>query len=337
MRYIYLIILSLGCIIESSAQLKRDFSQIYRNAPYLNPAFTGIEDYFEINAGLQQSWSNMDDNQASIFVSAYGRIGNYAPTVYEKNALRVSDPGLYRDIAASRKDIYRKHGIGGRLTSLSIGPLVQQNFMVSYSYHIPLSTKLLLSFGTNLAIDRQVLNLDTYTLRNEADDQFYQELLRQGDGASTNFNAGFGAVLYNDRFFTGFSARSMVNSTIKNSLQVESLEPSTVYTFMGAVMFPLGNELTLRPGLKMDYSEFYDMVIQPNLSLRWKHTLTVGTYYSFDKAFTLAVALQLSDRLRLGYSYDHFVADLGLLNRNNHEITLSFFVNNKYGLSSYLW
>ncbi|MCA6078763.1 PorP/SprF family type IX secretion system membrane protein [Fulvivirga sedimenti] len=337
MRYILLIILSLTYMLDSNAQLRRDFSQIYRNAPYINPAFTGIEDYFEINSGLQQSWSAMDDNQASVFVSAYGRIGNYSPTVYEKNALRVSDPSRFRDIAASRKDIYRKHGIGGRLTSLSIGPLVQQNFMLSYSYHIPLSTKLMLSFGTNLAIDRQVLNLDTYTLRNEADDQFYQELLRQGDGVSTFFNAGFGTVLYNDRFFTGFSARSIVNSTVKNSLEVETLEPSAVYTFMGGMMFPLGPDLILRPGLKMDYSEFYDLAIQPNLSLRWKHRLSIGTYYAVDKALTLTFALQLSDRLRLGYSYDHFVADLGLLNRNNHEITLSFFVNNKYGIASYLW
>ena len=337
MRKVLLSILILVFSGNVYSQLRRDFSQIYRNAPYFNPAFAGIEDYFELNAGVQQAWSDLDDRQASVFVSAYGRIGNQSPVVYEKNSLRISDPSRYRDIARSRKDVYRKHGIGGRITSMSVGPMIQQHIMMSYAYHLPLDTRVRLSFGTNLSVIRQQIDLMNYTVRNETDDLFFQELIRQGDGASTHFNAGFGALLYGDRFFAGLSARSIVNSELSNSLQVEALEPVTTYTFMGGMEFDLSPEVIIRPGLKADYSDTYDLQWQPNLSLRWKETLSLGAYYAIDRSLTIALGLQLGDGLRFGYSYDHFQKDLSLINRNNHEITLSFFINNKYSLAAYLW
>jgi len=337
MKRSLLVILSFLICSLSYGQLRRDFTQLYRNAPYYNPGFAGIEDFFEINAAAQQAWSNYDDNQASFFVSAYGRIGNHNPVVYEQNSLRISDPSRYRDIARTRKDVYRKHGIGGRVTVVSVGPLIQQQAMFTYAYHLPLTTELRLSFGTNLAFNRQQINLQDYTVRNEDNDLFFQELIRQGDGSSNAFDAGFGAVLYGDRFFAGLSARSLVSAEISNSLQVESLEPFTTYTFIGAMDFDLSEHVVLRPGLRADYSFASDMVLQPNVSVRWRDVLSAGAYYQFDKAFTMMVGIQLSDGLRLGYSYDHFVGDLSLLNQNNHELTITFFVNNKYGISSFLW
>jgi type IX secretion system PorP/SprF family membrane protein len=333
-----LIIIAFTFLFSSAfGQLRRDFTQIYRNAPYLNPGFAGIESFFEINAGAQQAWSGDDANQASVFVSGYGRIGYNNPVVYEKNSLRISDPSRYREIARTRKEIYRKHGIGGRIASVSVGPLIQQQAMFTYAYHVPLTTDIRLSFGTNLSLLRQEINLQSYTVRNEDDDRFFQELLRQGDGRSTSFNAGFGAVLYGDNFFVGLSGRSLFSAELNNSLQVESLEPGRTYTFIGAMDFKAGQDFTIRPGIKADYSENTDISIRPNISVRWKESVSLGTYYEFEKALTLLLAVQLSDGLRIGYSYDHFTGDLGLLNRNNHEITLSFFINNKYGISPFIW
>ena len=337
MRRLLIVILIITVSLEVFAQQRRDFTQIYRNAPYINPGFAGIEEFLEINAGAQQSWAGSDANQASFFASAYGRIGYNNPVVYEQNSLRTSEPLMYRKMARTRKEVYRKHGIGGRISSVSIGPLIQQMVTLTYAYHLPLSTDLRLSFGTNLAFNRQQVNLQNYTVRNEDDDLFFQELMRQGDGSSNSFDAGFGAVLYGDKFFAGISARSLFSAEMSNSLQVESLDPVTMYSFMGGMEFVMGEYFTLRPGLKADYSEAVGLVVQPNVSVRFKDALSMGVYYQFDRAVSVVMGIQLTDGLRLGYSYDHFTADLSLLNQNNHEITITFFVNNKYGLSSYLW
>ncbi len=337
MKRLLISILVLFVLQQGFSQQRRDFTQIYRNAPYINPAFAGIEEFLEINAGAQQSWAGSDANQASFFVSAYGRIGYNNPVVYEQNSLRISEPLMYRKLARTRKEVYRKHGIGGRISSVSVGPLIQQMATLTYAYHLPLTMDMRLSFGTNLSFNRQEVNLQNYTVRNEDDDLFFQELIRQGDGRSNSFNAGFGAVLYGDRFFAGISARSLFSTELSNSLQVESLEPFTTYSFMGGVEFDLGEYFIIRPGLKADYSEATDLVFQPNVSVRYKDSFSMGAYYQFDRAVSVALGIQLSDGLRIGYSYDHFIADLSLLNQNNHEITITFFVNNKYGLSSYLW
>src|SRR5690606_23805410 len=80
-----------------------DYTQYYLNLPAVNPAFTGMDDFFVLNAGVREGWNNFGIKNDDSFFSLFGALNNGSRSGRRNNALRTSDPTIFESIQNENK------------------------------------------------------------------------------------------------------------------------------------------------------------------------------------------------------------------------------------------
>lgn len=312
-----------------------DFTQYYLNVATSNAAFTGVEDYIDIKAGFRQSWNDFNVKNSSLYLSGYGIISKVNRVTVSNNTLRTSNPLAYKQMLSDEK-LRRKHGLGGMVTNKEFGPYQALSINLNYAYHIPVTSKLNLSFGTRLGYGSQQINFTGFTVRDDINDTFYQQLLRSSQGTQNSFIVDFGSLLYSNDFYMGLSTIDFIINDI-NSDNLTTQTKETRFNLQTAFNLNAGSHLTLNPGVKLSYSKNYDILWAANTRLRYKEVIYIGSAFDSQKKLSLLFGLNLNDRLGLHYSYDQYLSDLKEFNSSMHEIILSASFFKKYGVKSKFW
>ncbi|MEM9859807.1 MAG: type IX secretion system membrane protein PorP/SprF, partial [Bacteroidota bacterium] len=132
----------------SRSQANQGLAQYYNNLHVLNPAFIGLSDYSEFRAGFRQPWNEISNVRSTNFASFSTVLGKKSPLDYRNQPLRISDPEAFNTL--DTKVFSRKHGVGLYISQNEIGPFKENSVRGVYAYHIPLTKKSHLSFGTSL-------------------------------------------------------------------------------------------------------------------------------------------------------------------------------------------
>jgi len=320
--------------LQANAQ-EADYTQYYLNLAGTNPGFTGMEDYLDLKAGFRQGWNDFNTKNNNFYFSAYSSLNKSNRSVASNNTLRTSNPSAYKEIQSYKK-LRRKHGVGGMITNRNFGPYKSLTINANYAYHLPVSQKLNLSFGTRLTYGSQTINFTGYTVRDEINDAFYQQLIRANQGTKNSFLVDFGSALYSQRFYLGLSTTNFIYNKISgdNILQ-ETMD--TRYQLQTAFNMALGSNLTLNPGMKITYSKDYDLLWAINARVRFKELVYIGSAFDNQKKLSLLFGLTLKNRLSVNYSYDQYLSELKDFNVTMHEFVLGVVVFKKYAAKSKFW
>ncbi len=313
---------------------ENDFTQYYLNLPAINPAFTGLDDFVDVKLGAREGWNSFGIINNNLYISAFGTLPNATRANRRNNSLRISNPEKLEEIQSDKK-FRRRHGLGGMVTSRTVGPYRSTGARLNYAYHVPLSPKLNISLGTQAGYTNQRLDFSGLIVRDDVNDQFYQRLLQSGEGAQNILSLDFGMVVYSDKFFIGLSSAQLISERV-NGDQFFNMDQNARYRLQSGTVISLNSEWELFPAVTMIQTEGYDFLWSANMRVRYKKLLYVGSAYEVDSKTSLLFGLTASN-LMVHYSYDIYTSGLNNFNVNTHEVVLGIMMFNRYKLKAKFW
>jgi type IX secretion system PorP/SprF family membrane protein len=299
---VLLIVLFSGISLFASAQSYPGFSQYLTNGMVINPAYTGSRGTMSTLFAMRKQWSQVDG--APLFQTA----SIHAPLKSDRVAL-----GL----------IYNRQTYG--VTS-------EQNIYASYAYHIHLGSGRL-SFGIQGGADIKNSNFAGVNTATPNDPAFTESIEN-----SVLPNVGAGVYYYSRSLFMGASVPAFLSYR-------EAGSPSTmgVYhsvqnydmLFLGGGLISFTEGFRFKPSVLLKYSLSKPLELDINGNFIIADFLWLGASYRMSEESLIAILeLQLTQQLKLGYSYDYQTGNLGSFSNGSHEVLLRIEFGQKVSATS---
>ncbi len=302
--YLTLLILILLGTFSSKAQQDPQYTQYMYNTEVVNPAYAGNREALSFGLLYRTQWVNFGDG---------------APNT---GTFTVNSPVGYN------------MGLGLSVVSDRIGPAVETNLNIDYSYSIPTSETSKLSFGLKagldiLDVDFNKLNLpeyptgqDPYFANNNIDNKLQPQI-----GAGIYFNT--------DKFYAGLSVPNFLTTKHfdKSSLANTAVETTAAermhYFLIAGYVFDLSDNLKFKPAtlFKMVSGSPLQADVSANFLLYDK--FTVGAAYRWSAAMSGLVGFQATDQIFIGFAYDYQTTDIEAYSDGSYEVMLRFELFNR--------
>lgn len=264
------------------------YSQYMLNGLALNPAYAGSRDVFNITLGYRNQWVGFDGAPVSQSLSAH------TPMKNENIAL-----GLF-------------------LHNEQIDVRNNTSLYFNYAYRMPLGNGRL---ALGLKAGGMIRNVNWSRIKlHDLGDAVFQEPAKQD--MLPNF--GFGAYYYTDRYYLGASVPFFLSDSTRNAKTVQYHDLSNYnYLLTGGVVLGNGG-IKVKPSFLLKYNEKNPLQIDANLSFIIGDLIWIGGSYRMEDALVGLVKVQLTDQLRIGYTYDYSLGQLSNYNSGSHEIVLIY-------------
>jgi type IX secretion system PorP/SprF family membrane protein len=323
----------LVCVGSLACAQVAETDQYYVNLPAQNPAFTGIDNLWDLQLRYRQTWSQFDNKPSILSASLFGKIGQSNPEVYRNNSIRVSDPDLF---SSGSSTVARRHGIGLTVNSFKLAGYDETAATAKYAFHLPVSSRFAVSMGTSLQLLTQRFSLDELTLRDPVNDLFYQNIVQSGSGNISSFSLAFGGALYSDNFFLGFDARSIANQYFSSDvLTTQSGNPA--YSVVMGKTFSSGKLLAIQTVARATYGIAEQVLAGAGIRVLYRDVVSMGVHYEHEQKLSYLVSLNIHSKVKVYYAYDRFINELRDFQAGNHEVILRLPLFNKHSSSSYAW
>jgi type IX secretion system PorP/SprF family membrane protein len=273
------------------AQQEAMLSQYMYSGLYYNPAFSGTRQYTEINGIFRKQWVNFDGAPTTELLSAEGPVKN------------------------------KNMGWGAILVNDQIGISCRTDMQLNYSYQIKTGDEYRLSFGLRGGVNYYRAQLSNLKVWEENDAVFNINI--------KNIwlpNAGAGLFFYSRNFYSGLSCPNLINySKDINNFSKERLPRIVPHYYLTAgVNIETDKEIDIRPSLLLKYVS--DAPLQADISLivDLKKILSLGTSYRTGDGLVAMMQILLSEKWRVGYSYDYPLTRLNQYSYGTHEFMLGY-------------
>ena len=336
MKNIYLFLLiSFSFAAPLAAQQQYELTQYFQSPNALNPAFTGIEKYWQANVGYRKLWAGSELAPTQAFTSVNGSF--YKPDI-RLNAIRISRPEAYEENLSNKE--YRKmnarHGLGAYYGYISNGTSLDDQGSITYAYHMPLSRKLSMSVGTGVAYANTYLTGGIYHVRTAID--FKYEKLQQTYAVKRQMSINTGVAVYTNRFYAGYSSTSLAFLSGTNDDAFENPINYVKHSITAGYQLELSHSLRLQSAILMNYDRLHQASAYGNVKLRYKELIWAGVSYRNKEAYGMMVGFLLNDHLNLGYAYEQNVFQFDAAHNGNHEVVLGYrFFRKGYRVNGYFW
>ena len=275
------------------------FTQFYANPLYLNPAFAGSHGCPRFSLNYRNEWPNLTGN----YVTSSASYDQY-----------------FKNISG---------GIGILATNDQQGKGTIQTSMIGllYSYHVKVSRKFTLMFGTRASWYQKTLDWDKLTFGDMIDPRkgfIYQTSDVPRGGKRGFFDASAGVVGYGKNFFAGLAVYHL-NEPNESMIIGKSTLPMRFTAHMGANInigrnSKFENGTSIMPNIIYQYQQsFQELCIGTYI----KHNVfTTGIWFRNKDAFIISVGIN-SENFRIGYSYDVTISKLNNgLSHGSHEVSM---------------
>lgn len=310
------VLLSLGAFAQQDAQ----YSFYMFNNLYFNPAYAGKKEAVNFEILHRQQWQFFGIGEEINGAPQSTTLSVHAPFKRSNNALGFT---FHNDI---------------------VGPFVNTNFDLSYAYRIPIGQKLRLSIGARGSYKLYHVNDIDFINPDQVGDQL-------NDNPNIHaLNAGAGIYFWNkkDRFYVGFSVPHLIqNKLYKDTEFGENNNAAQEYIHYfataGLLVGKLDGKFKFYPSTLMKFVKNAPMDFDVNANFLLYDRLWIGAGYRFGgnifnglsndqtigKGSTVIGMMRvlITERLELGYAYDHTLSTLGQYNSGSHEMLLNFRFN----------
>jgi type IX secretion system PorP/SprF family membrane protein len=286
-RNIYIIIVILVSVGSAHAQQVQQFTQFRHTGLSYNPAFAGIDTFFNGFAIHRTQWVGVND----------------APRTY---MLGLDAP------SASQK-----MGFGGSLYTDVTGPTRRTGINGTYSYHIQVSSQTKVSMGLTFGITQFTLDGSQITLRDASD-----RTITNNMQSELKPDASFGVLWYGERFYAGISAGQILNNDLTMFAGDGDGKMAVHYFLTGAYRFTLSDLIDLEPAVLAKYVDPLTPQIDLAARIIYNGNIWLGGTYRTNAAAAIFAGYQVLDYLSIGYSFDFATTDIQNYSDGTHEILL---------------
>ncbi|MBW8684514.1 PorP/SprF family type IX secretion system membrane protein [Chitinophaga rhizophila] len=303
---IILPILFLLSFQSAHAQQDAQFSQYMFNGLYINPAYAGYKEQWNLNMFYRTQWAGL--------------------------------PGAPRTFSAAVDGVVNdgRVGLGLQVVNDQLGAEKNTALYGTYAYRIPLDAdgNRRLAIGVSAGFIQQRLNMKALNPAAQND-----ALLMNAKGTAMMPDARFGIYYNTERFFAGVSADNLVAGSFQKSDKLRTylpLKPSMYYTVGGLV--PLSEDISLKPSLLVKEDFAGPTSADVSAFVLFHEKLWIGASYRtavFNKrdienyltkagAVTGMVDFFINSKLRIGYAYDQTLNGTGANSYATHEFSINY-------------
>lgn len=262
------------------------------NRYVINPAFTGIHDYFEANTNYRNQWVGITD----------------APTTY---ILSVHGPHKYKS-----------YGLGGAIFADVTGPTSRTGISFSYAYHFKLNDHQNIALGLSGGLLQFAVDGTQINLIDPGDLVLTNTLM-----STIVPDFGFGALWYKkDKYYVGFSVPQFIQNRLQffdNSTQ--TLSNLTAHYFLNAgYKFEVHELFSIEPSMLVKYSPPVIPQLDLGAKFYYDDVIYLGTVFRTQDAFSILVGYTTPDqRFTFGYAYDISTSNINNYSAGSHEIMVA--------------
>ena len=289
----YAAILMLILITESvSAQQDPQFTHYMYNMSVINPAYaTDNEGFINMGGLYRTQW-----------VGAVGAPKTVSVFAHSPVAKRIE--------------------MGISVVSDEIGDVVKENNLYAdFAYVIPVSQKNKLSFGLKAGVTFFDANFNGFQYSNDLPDPAFENNIHRAFP-----NVGVGTFYFSDNYYLGFSAPNLLKT--KHLERSDAIATTGVeeihYFFTGGYVFDLSSRLRFKPAFMAKGVSGAPVAFDVTANFLYNDFIEAGVGYRLDDSVSGLINFYLTPSLRVGYSYDYTLTNLGNFNSGTHEIFLLF-------------
>lgn len=277
---------------KSYAQQGALYSQYMFNPFSINPAYAGSRTAFSGVLLGRQQWSGIDGAPFT---------GSFA---------------LHSPIGDS------KMAAGFNYTHDELGPTSTDAVYATGAYHLKLSTGKL-SFGLRGGIISSNYN---YNLLNYDQPDDFDNL---GELNETAPSFDFGMYYYTNKFYLGLAANHIGSTTpYSGGINNGGLLSNNIYSqhllLSSGLAIELNNDMVFKPSIFVKYVQNTPVNFDVNASMLFKKVFWLGFSYRHGSALAIITEYNVTDWIRLGYSYDVVLNRLKRFSSGSHELFIGF-------------
>lgn len=313
--------------ISSRAQQKPQYTQYIFNNYLINPAITGIESYTDVKAGYRNQWTGLDGAPVTMYFTIQTPIGNKFIQGDAMSQPRSNEDPMSRSYVQDYQAAAPHHGIGFTVVTDKAGPITQNNYNVTYAYHLGITSNLNLAVGVAAGLASINLNTSQITLENALD-----PAIANGNNNQLKPDLGLGIWAYSAQYFFGISAQQVLPQTLFFSSNSTYNQSKTVphYFITGGVKLFLAEDITLLPSVMFKYVNPVPTTFDLNLKMAFQDKFWIGGSYRRNDAIAAMAGINIGSFLNFGYAYDFTTSNLNTVSNGTHEIILGIMLNNMY-------
>ncbi len=194
-------------------------------------------------------------------------------------------------------------------------PVTNDYFNVDFAYITRISDQVKLSYGLKAGINNFKIDPSGSDVAN--DPAFADNT------STTQLNIGAGLFLFTHNFYAGVSSPNLLPSDVDiNGIGVT--ESKTHLYGVAGYVFDFIDEVKLKPSLVVKQVIDSPLTFDISLNSLIYDKFELGFSYRYTDAFIALAGFNITQNLKIGYSYDFSVSDLSGYNNGSHEIVLLY-------------
>lgn len=280
-------------VCQIFAQQDPQYSQYMFNQMAINPAYAGSKEAISAAAFIRSQWTGLEGAPKTQTLTVHGPMKK------------------------------KKVGLGFSVVADQIGPKKSIGVLGSYAYRIPIKNGKL-SFGLRAGVFNYTYNWAEITYKDQGD------VYNTNNQTSTIVpTADAGLYYYNNTLYAGLSATHLYSGRLTSISNLNGddakLSPHLFFTFGKAWSF--SENLIFNPSCMIKATKGSPSSIDLNLSFMLKQRVWVGLSLRHTSNFVLYSQFNITDKFKLGYSYDYGFNKIGKVGGGSHEIMLGYDFN----------
>ncbi|GAA5034756.1 hypothetical protein GCM10011506_29150 [Marivirga lumbricoides] len=311
-------------------------TQIFHAVEWQHPALSGVQENLSIDLMYRQALNGYGSESGYYQVGAFYPIKNSVGGESDNSGFKISNPDKAREIYNS-KIARRKQGVGLQLNAIILGPLDRKEIKGFYAYHLPISEQLNLSLGTSLKFQQNMIGFNNLSVRDEINDDFYQQIINSSEGKQTNLQLDIGTALYSKQFFFTFTAKSLFITELNKNNTLEYLKDGESYSVLAGYKWKFNPDYSILPNAEVNYLTDYGTQFKGTIRFKYKELMYVGAGMQNDLKWSGLIGLNIPGNIFLNYSYDYYTGYISEFSNGVHEVSLSYLFNNQNASTPFTW
>ena len=299
--YITIILLVLLGSFSGNAQQDPQYTQYMYNTQVVNPAYVGSRDALSFGALYRTQWVGFEGAPRTLTFTGDTPIGSLD-----------------------------NMGLGLSLVRDELGPAIESNITIDYSYTINTSDTGELSFGLKAGLDLLDVDFTKLNIFDPGDPRFENNIdnkLQPQIGAGVYFNT--------DSYYVGLSVPNFLTTRHFDEGSLENINKETIaaerlhYFLIAGYVFDLSDNLKFKPATLVKAVSGSPLQWDVSANFLIAEKFTVGAAYRWSAAMSAMVGFQASDQIFIGFGYDYQTTDIEDYSDGSYELMLRFDVFSK--------
>ena len=211
-------------------------------------------------------------------------------------------------------------GVGLTLIRDEIGPNKQTTFYANVAYNFNLTSNIKLSMGLSGGFNVKKIDINSLGPVSLNDPAY--NLTDQMDFLP---NFGTGVYIYSSKFYLGLSTPKLIkNNYEETNASTNSGGEEQHFFVIGGYLFNVGESWKGKPSFSLKMVKGAPLSVDLTVNAIYKDKFWFGVMYRLEDAVGAIFQYQITERLRMGYSYDLPLSEMRKNTTGSHEILISY-------------